>query len=192
MRIGPSGYDGDLQSSPVGGLSNESPPIDIPGARVAICTPVGEGASSSLMVNVSLGAPDSFNLEPPNPLEGSPNVIPPLGPKPGVVIDSICGDETECFRPLRCNIDEVPCPIGSKVRLAVPVFKLNRLGFFLAFSGGGLINEGEPGSEVNSSMLGRRLRARLLGFFFLGEGEVIGRSIVIGGGLVSTSPIFKF
>lgn len=76
--------------------------------------------------------------------------------------------------------------------LAVPVFKLSILGFFLAFNGGGLIKEGEDGSDVNSSILGRRLRARLLGFFFLGEGEVIGRSTVIGGGLVSISPIFKF
>lgn len=75
---------------------------------------------------------------------------------------------------------------------AVDVFKLKILGFFLAFKGGGLIKEGEDGSEVNSSILGRRLRARLLGFFFLGEGEVIGRSMVIGGGRVSISPIFRF
>lgn len=55
-----------------------------------------------------------------------------------------------------------------------------------------MIKDGEGGSEANSSMLGRRFRARLLGFFFLGEGEVIGRSTVMGGGLVSISPIFRF
>jgi hypothetical protein len=71
------------------------------------------------------------------------------------------------------------------------VLRLRILGFLLAFEGGGLIKEGEDGSEVNVSRVGRRLSARLLGFLgFLGEGEVIGRSTVSCGGL-SNSPIFR-
>lgn len=79
----------------------------------------------------------------------------------------------------------------SRATLAVEVLRLRILGFFLAFKAGGLIKEGEDGSDVNVSKVGRRLSARLLGFLgFLGEGEVIGRSTVSGAGL-SNSPIFR-
>lgn len=121
---------------------------------------------------------DSLNLEGPSGSFLSPKVIPPLGPKLGV--DSIWGDEIECFNPLLCSIVGIPGdPGGSRFRempLAAPVFRLSRLGFRLPVSVGGLMNDGDDGSDVcNVSILGLRLRARLLRFFvFLGEGEVIG------------------
>ena len=62
---------------------------------------------------------------------------------------------------------------------AAPVLRLSRLGFRLPVSVGGLMKDGDDGSEVcNVSILGLRFRARLLRFFvFRGEGEVIGRWI---------------
>ena len=98
--------------------------------------------------------------------------------------------------PLRCNILEIPGdPIGSTDRseLAAPVFRLSRLGFLRAFNGGGFINEGDDGSDdLKESMLGRRLRARLLGFLGLrGDGDVIGRSSLIGTRRGPLSTIFK-
>jgi hypothetical protein len=98
-------------------------------------------------VNVFIARLDSLNLDGPKAFL-SPNVIPPLGPKLGV--ESICGDDIECFKPLRCNIVDIPGdPIDSTDRseFAAPVFKLKRLGFLLAFKGGGFINEGEHGSD---------------------------------------------
>lgn len=82
---------------------------------------------------------------------------------------------------------------GSKVRdclFAAPVFRLSKLGFLLPFNAGGLINDGDEGSEVwRPSTLELRLRARLFGFFgFRGEGDVMGRSSFRGNrmGVVST------
>jgi len=121
--------------------------------------------------------------------------MPPAGPKPGV--DKIWGDEIECFKPLRCNIVGTPGEArGARDRvclLAAPVFRLSKLGFLLPFSAGGaggLMNEGDEGSEVcRASTLELRLRARLFGFFgFRGEGDVMGRSLSKGNrmGVVST------
>lgn len=123
----------------------------------------------------------------------SPNVIPPLGPKLGVI--NICGDEIECFKLLRCSIDGIlgdsDGPTASERLFAAPVFKLSRLGFRRPFSVGGFINDGDDGSDVSneSTTLEFKLRARLFGFFaFRGEGDVIGRSSFTGnrGGLIST------
>lgn len=137
------------------------------------------------MVNVFVAMLDSLILDGPRPFRSPPNVIPPLGPNPGVM--SICGDETECFKPLLCSIDgnlgdARPSPKFAFVAL---VFKLNRLGFFRGFNGGGLMKEGEDGSEAwKFSAVGfrlPRLRARLFGFLnFLGEGDVIGRPLSVG------------
>jgi len=71
-------------------------------------------------------------------------------------------------------------PGGSKFKvmpLAAPVLRLSRLGFLLPVSVGGLMNDGDDGSDVcNVSVLGFRLSARLLRFLvLLGEGEVMGR-----------------
>jgi hypothetical protein len=75
---------------------------------------------------------------------------------------------------------------NDALALAAPVFKLNKLGFFLGLNGGGLINEGDEGSDVcdgsTVALKPPKLRARLFGFLnFLGEGEVIGRSVPVGG-----------
>lgn len=98
---------------------------------------------------------DSFNLEVPTNLGGflSPSVMPPLGPKPGVI--SMCGVEIECFKLLRCSIvgtegeprGDPSVSIERGCLFAAPVFRLSRLGFRRAFNGGGLINEGDEGSE---------------------------------------------
>jgi len=131
------------------------------------------------MVKVFIARFDSLNLEGPSGSFLSPKVIPPLGPKLGV--ESIWGEEIECFSPRLCNIVGTPGdPGGSRFKeipFAAPVLRLSRLGFRLPVSVGGLMKDGDDGSEVcNVSMLGLRLRARLLRFFvFLGEGEVIGR-----------------
>jgi hypothetical protein len=50
------------------------------------------------MVNVFMARFDSLNLEEPRGFL-SPNVMPPLGPNDGV--DSICGEDIECFKLLR-------------------------------------------------------------------------------------------
>lgn len=93
---------------------------------------------------------DSLNLEGPKGSFLSPKVIPPLGPKLGV--ESICGDEIECFKPRRCNMlgtEGEPSGFTFSERLfAAPVFKLNRLGFRLPFSAGGFIKDGDEGSDA--------------------------------------------
>jgi hypothetical protein len=120
--------------------------------------------------------------------------MPPVGPNPGV--DNICGDETECFKLLRSNIDgSLGDAIGSPkigTLLAAPVFRLSKLGFFLGGFAGGLIKEGEDGSDVwNAPLLELRLRARAFGFFgFRGDGDVMGRLSFSGNGRV-VSTIFK-
>jgi len=92
----------------------------------------------------------------------------------------------ECFKPLRCSIVDIPGEAMPSTprdcEFAAPVFKLSRLGFLLPFSVGGFINEGDEGSEDwNGSTLALRFKARLLGFLnFRGEGDVIGRSSLIG------------
>jgi len=137
---------------------------------------------------------DSFILEMPDSLGRalSPSVIPPLGPKLGV--DNIWGVDIECFRPLLCNIVGIPGDAtGSVLRdnlLAEPVFRLSKLGFLLPAKVGGFINDG---SEVwNVSTLGERFNARLLGFLNLrGDGEVIGRSLLIGILMGVGSTIFR-
>jgi hypothetical protein len=145
-------------------------------------------------VKVSIANLDSFSLEAPNGLGRalSHSVIPPAGPKPGV--DSIWGDDIECFKPRLCNIVGTPGdPIGSVFNdslLAAPVFRLSKLGFFLPVNAGGFMKDGDDGSEVwKVSTLEFRFNARLLGFFgFRGDGEVIGLSSLNGSliGLVST------
>ena len=151
------------------------------------------------MVNVFPFKLDSLNLEGPNPFRSPPKVIPPLGPKPGVV--NICGEDTECLRPRLCNIDGIGANLGDAKEspnpaFAVPVFKLNKLGFFLGFRGGGLINEGDDGSDAwdgsAAALKPPKLRARLFGFLnFLGDGEVIGLSSDIGGRTGFRSAIFR-
>ena len=109
---------------------------------------------SSSIVNVLAPKFELFNRGSPRNRDGflSPKDIPPAGPNPGVV--NICGDEIECFRPLLCSMDrggipgDARPPIAAGCGFAAPVFKLSRLGFRLPFSGGGLINDGEEGSEV--------------------------------------------
>lgn len=101
------------------------------------------------MVKVFIPRLDSLNLELPSGFL-SPSVIPPLGPKLGVI--NICGVEIECFKLLRCSIDGMLGePNGSTARerlFAAPVFRLSRLGFRLPFSVGGFINDGDDGSDV--------------------------------------------
>ncbi len=90
------------------------------------------------------------------------------------------------------GIPGVPGGGESARELAAPVLRLSRLGFFLAFRAGGLMNDGEDGSEVwNASMVGLRLRAKLLIFLgFLGPGDVMGRSSCSSRGEVA-SAIFR-
>ena len=135
---------------------------------------------SSVIVNVFVDKLRSLNLEGPSGF-GLPNVIPPDGPSPGVA--RICGEDIECFKPLLCSIvgTEGDASGSSENLFAGPVLRLSKLGFFLALRGGGLINEGDEGSDVCcGSELGLselRFKARLLGFLnFLGDGEVIGLS----------------
>jgi len=110
--------------------------------------------------------------------------MPPAGPNPGV--DIIWGDETECFKLLLCNIvGNLGDAIGSTrigTLLVAPVFRLSKLGFFLGGLAGGLINDGEDGSDAwNAPLLELRLRARAFGFLDLrGEGDVIGRLLLSG------------
>lgn len=132
------------------------------------------------MVNVLVDKLKSLNLEGPRGF-GFPSVIPPDGPSPGVA--RIWGEDMECFKPLLCSIVGTDGDAsGSKDSfLSGPVLRLSKLGFFLALSGGGFINEGDEGSEVccgsELGWSGLRLSARLFGFLnFLGEGEVMGLS----------------
>jgi hypothetical protein len=76
---------------------------------------------------------------------------------------------------------------------AAPVLRLSKLGFLLPFNAGGLMNEGDEGSDVSkASTLELRLRARLLGFLaFRGDGDVIGRSSLRGSRMGLVSAIFK-
>lgn len=121
------------------------------------------------MVKVFAAKLDSFNRDAPTSLGGflSPNVMPPPGPKPGVI--NICGDEIECFKLRLCSmvgtVGDASDPRPKGCWFAAPVFKLSRLGRFLPVRVGGLMKEGEEGSEAwNPSTLELRLRARLLGF----------------------------
>jgi hypothetical protein len=149
------------------------------------------------MVNVLVDKLRSRNLEGPGFL--SPRVRPPAGPKLGVA--RICGDDIECLRPRRCNIvgteGDASGSTESANLLAAPVFKLNKLGFFLAFSGGGLIKDGDAGSDAwnvsgTGVDTGLRFKARLLRFLNRrGEGEVIGRSSLSGGRIKLFSFIFN-
>lgn len=92
----------------------------------------------------------------------------------------------ECFNPLRWSIDGIPGearpPTSKDCVLAAPVFKLSKLGFFLALKVGGLINDGDEGSDDSDpSTLVLRFSARLFGFLALrGPGDVMGRSSLIG------------
>jgi len=55
-----------------------------------------------------------------------------------------------------------------------------------------LINDGDDGSDdCKVSTLELRLRARLLGFFLLGEGDVMGRSSLNGTRKGPASAIFR-
>jgi hypothetical protein len=140
---------------------------------------------------------DSLSRDAPTNRGGflSAKVMPPLGPKPGVI--NICGVEIECFKLLRCSmvgtLGDPRLPNDRGCWFAAPVFRLNKLGFFLAFNAGGLIKEGDEGSEDwNPSTLELRLRARLLGFLgFRGWGDVIGRSSLRGGRMGSASTTFR-
>lgn len=92
----------------------------------------------------------------------------------------------ECFNPLLWSIDGIlgdarPPPSKDCV-LAAPVFRLRRLGFFLPWSVGGLMNDGDEGSDDSEpSTLVLRFKARLFGFLALrGPGDVMGRSSLIG------------
>lgn len=123
-----------------------------------------------------------------------PNVIPPLGPKAGV--NNICGDETECFKLLLCNIEGNLGEANGSPKIgtlfAAPVLRLSKLGFFLGGFAGGLINEGEEGSDAwKAPLLELRLRARAFGFFgFRGDGDVMGR-LSLSGKWTVVSTIFK-
>lgn len=95
----------------------------------------------------------------------------------------------ECFKPLRCNMVGMPGEAKAASDrgcwFAAPVFRLSRLGRFLAANVGGLMKEGDAGDEGsdgwNASVLELRLRARLFGFLgFRGWGEVIGRPALSG------------
>lgn len=70
----------------------------------------------------------------------------------------------------------------SEMLFAAPVFKLNKLGFRLPFNVGGLIKDGDAGSEpCKLSTLEFKFNARLFGFLaFRGDGDVIGRSSLKG------------
>jgi len=140
------------------------------------------------MVNVLVDRLKSLNLEEPSGFF-SPNVMPPAGPELGVA--RICGDDIECLRPRRCSIvgtdGDASGSVNSANLLAAPVFRLRRLGFFLAFSGAGLMNDGEAGSEAlkvsgTGTDTGLRFNAKLLRFLNRrGEGDVMGRSSLSGG-----------
>lgn len=72
------------------------------------------------------------------------------------------------------------------------MLRLSKLGFLLPFSAGGLINEGDGGSDDNASTLEFKFNARLLGFLnFRGEGDVIGRSSLSGSRIGLGSTIFR-
>jgi hypothetical protein len=77
---------------------------------------------------------------------------------------------------------------------AAPVFRLSKLGFLRPFKVGGLINDGDEGSdEFRDSTLELRLSARLFGFLgFRGEGDVIGRSSLSGNRIGVVSTTFRF
>jgi hypothetical protein len=149
------------------------------------------------MVKVLAPKLDSLRREIPMSRGGflSPNVIPPPGPNPGVV--NICGDDIECFKPLRWSIVENPgdatLSTAKACLFAAPVLRLSKLGFLLPFSAGGLMKDGDEGSDVSSaSTLELRLRARLLGFLALrGDGDVMGRSSFSGNRMGLVSTIFK-
>jgi hypothetical protein len=100
-------------------------------------------------VKVFVANVDSLNLEGPKPLRSPPNVIPPLGPKAGVA--KICGEEAECFKlrlwSMEGNFGEAIESPRLRV-FAEPVLRLNKLGFFLGFNAGGLMKEGDEGSDV--------------------------------------------
>lgn len=198
MRIGPFGYEGDFASSPECGRSKVSPPTEAPGTLVAIWVAPGcSWSASSLMVKVFAARFDSLSRDAPTTRGGflSPNVMPPPGPKPGVI--NIWGVEIECFKLLRCSmvgtLGELSIPNDRGCWFAAPVFRLSKLGFFLPFNVGGLMKEGDEGSEDwNPSTLELRLSARLLGFLgFRGWGEVIGRSSLSGSRMGSLSTTFR-
>lgn len=100
-------------------------------------------------MNVLVDKLRSLNLEDPSGFL-SPSVMPPAGPKLGVA--RICGDDIECLSPRRCSIvgtdGDASGSVDNANLLAAPVLRLRRLGFFLAFNGGGLIKDGEAGSEA--------------------------------------------
>ena len=74
------------------------------------------------------------------------------------------------------------------------MFKLSKLGFLLFLSGGGLINDGDEGSEPwNVSAPVLRLSARLFKFLVLrGPGDVMGLSSLSCNRMGGASAIFKF
>ena len=105
----------------------------------------------------------------------------------------------ECFRPLRCSMDgggipgDARPPIATGGWFAAPVFRLSKLGFRRPFSGGGLINDGDEGSEVwKVSAPVLRLSAKLFRFLVLrGPGDVIGLSSLSCNRMGAVSAIFK-
>lgn len=106
----------------------------------------------------------------------------------------------ECFKPLRCNIEDKPGNPGearpfveTASELAAPVLRLSKLGFLRPASGGGLINEGDDGSDAPEfSGLVLRLSARLFRFLNLrGPGDVMGLPSFRGKRIKGVSVIFK-
>jgi hypothetical protein len=120
--------------------------------------------------------------------------MPPGGPKlADFRVESICGDEVECFSARRWRIGCMLGDLGtSKVvfsKSELFVFKLNWLGFRFIAGIWGLIKDGELGSiggaaaaveDENTGWMERPFRFR----GFLGEGEVMGRERGFNSGTV--------
>jgi hypothetical protein len=112
--------------------------------------------------------------------------MPPGGPKlADLSVESICGEEVECFSARRWRMGGMLGDFGtSKVdalsRSELFVFRLSWLGFRLIAGIWGLINDGELGSiagagataeDEKTGWIERPFKFR----GFLGEGEVMGR-----------------